>query len=127
MKPYSKDLRDKVLDAYDRKEGSQRALAARFGIALSTVQGWLRRRRETGAAEPRTAPGAAPKLDAAGRAELRAIIDAHSDGALAEWADALCDRIGIRLHESTVWRYAGRLGLTRKKRRGEPRSAFATT
>lgn len=127
MKPYSKDLRDKVLAAYDREEGSQRQLAARFGIALATVHNWLRRRRETGAAAPRTAPGGVLKLDADAQDRLRAIITADPDGALREWADALGERTGVRLHESTVWRYARRFGLTRKKRRREPRSASATT
>lgn len=132
MKPYSADLRDKVLSAYDRNEGSQRALAARFDIALSTVQNWLRRRRETGSAEPRTAPGATPKLDAEGQRALHEIVQVHPDGTLREWTDALCERTGVRLHtstvwRSTVWRYARRAGLTRKKRRPEPPSSAVTT
>lgn len=127
MKPYSMDLRDKVLTAYDRKQGSQRVLADRFGIAPATVQNWLRRRRQTGAAEPRTAPGGTPKLDAEAQSKLRAIITADTDGALHEWAGALCEHTGVRLHESTVWRYAGRFGLTRKKRRPAPRSASVAT
>lgn len=127
MKPYSNDFRDKVLTAYDRKQGSQRQLAARFDIALATVQNWLRRRRETGAAEPRTAPGGTPKLDAEAQATLRAIITADTDGALHEWADALCEQTGVRLHESTVWRYAARFGLTRKKRHRAPLSVSVAT
>ncbi|MEL6704864.1 MAG: helix-turn-helix domain-containing protein [Bacteroidota bacterium] len=51
MRPYSMDLRQKVLAAYDRGDISQRQLAARFGLALSTVQSWLRRRRLTGCAD----------------------------------------------------------------------------
>jgi transposase len=33
MKPYSLDLRQKILRAYDHKLGSQRALAALFGVS----------------------------------------------------------------------------------------------
>lgn len=120
------DLRRKVLAAHDRGD-SQRRLAARFGLALSTVHGWIKRHRETGSITPRSAPGAAPKLDADGRAALRAIIEAEPDATLAEWAAALRDRTGVGLDPSTVRRYALRFGLTRKKRRREPRSVTATT
>ncbi len=47
------DLRRKVLTAYDRGDGSQRALATRFGLAASTVQHWLDRCRTTGSVAPR--------------------------------------------------------------------------
>ena len=127
------DLRNKVLAAHDRGDGSQRQLAARFGLALSTVHAWIKRRRETGSVAPAMAPGIPPKLDAAGLAVLREITQDRPDGTLAEWADALAERTGIRVHGSTVRRYArrpasaGGLGLTRKKRRGGPLSATATT
>ena len=115
MRPYSMDLRAKVLAAHDRGDASQRQLAAHFDLALSTVHGWIRRRRETGSLAPRMAPGATPKLDSAGEATLRALIEAAPDGTLAEWTDALAERTGVRLHGSTVWRYARRLGLSAKK------------
>ena len=127
MKPYSMDLRAKVLGAYDRGEASQRVLAARFSLALSTVQSWVRRRRETGSALPRAAPGACPKLNTDDQTVLLAIIAEAPDGTLDEWATALDARVGARLHRSTVGRYARRLGLTRKQRRPKPRSASAAT
>ena len=36
----SVDLRERVLAAHERREGSQRVLAERFGIAVGTVNGW---------------------------------------------------------------------------------------
>ena len=39
------DLRECVLAAHERREGSQRVLAQRFGVALGTVNGWLRQAR----------------------------------------------------------------------------------
>lgn len=41
MKAYSTDLRQKVMDAYDNLEGSQRELAKRFSVSLSFVQSKL--------------------------------------------------------------------------------------
>lgn len=120
------DLRRKVLAAHHRGI-SQRQLADQFGLALSTVHGWIKRHRETGSLAPLAAPGAAPKLDADGQAALRGVIDAEPDATLAEWADALDAQIGVRIDPSTVRRYALRFGLTRKKRRPAPWSATVTT
>lgn len=126
-RPYSIDLRRKVLDAYDRGDGSQRALAARFGLAASTVQSWLDRRRITGSVAPRPSGASSPKLTDDAREVLRQIAADQPDGYAREWAVALAERTGVRVHPSTVWRQARRMGLTRKKRRGVRPSATATT
>ena len=51
MQPLSNDLRKRILDAVDNKEGSRRKLAARFKVNTSTVTKPLRLRRETGSFE----------------------------------------------------------------------------
>jgi hypothetical protein len=43
MKPYSTDLREKILHAYDQGFGSQRALAALFGVRHAVVEKVLQR------------------------------------------------------------------------------------
>jgi transposase len=65
MKVYSLDLRQKILRAYDQRLGSQRALAALFGVSQSCVEKLVRRRRTT--------RDIAPRPHAGGR---RAICDA---------------------------------------------------
>ena len=40
--PYSADLRERVLVAYERGEGTAAALARRFLVALDTVKNWVR-------------------------------------------------------------------------------------
>src|SRR3954468_24631106 len=52
MQPLSNDLRQRILDAVDNKEGSRRKLAARFKVNTSTITKLLGLRRETGAWEP---------------------------------------------------------------------------
>ena len=37
MKPYSTDLRQKIVDAYKKGEGSLRAIAKRFSVSLHFV------------------------------------------------------------------------------------------
>ena len=43
MAPYSIDLRQKILSAWENKEGTQRELAERFKVSLSFIRDFLRR------------------------------------------------------------------------------------
>ena len=51
MRPYSKDLRMRVLAAVDRGM-PRREVAEVFGVSLASIKRWLKRRRETGACRP---------------------------------------------------------------------------
>src|SRR5271169_3607814 len=53
-RPYSMDLRERVVQAVDQEGLSRRQAAERFGIGIKTAIDWLRRFRETGsmAAKP---------------------------------------------------------------------------
>ena len=53
MQPLSNDLRKRILEAVDNKEGSRRKLASRFKVNTATITKLLRLRRETGSYEPR--------------------------------------------------------------------------
>ncbi|MDF5708759.1 MAG: hypothetical protein PUP90_14125 [Nostoc sp. S4] len=46
--PYSKDLRQRVVDAYKAKLGSQQQLAERFQVSLSFVQRLIGGHQKTG-------------------------------------------------------------------------------
>jgi len=50
MKPYSKDLRIRVLAAVDRGEPKEE-VAGTFSVSVPTIKRWLRRRRQTVGAE----------------------------------------------------------------------------
>jgi transposase-like protein len=43
--PYSADLRERVLVAYEQGEGSQVAIARRFRVCPATVCNWIRQAR----------------------------------------------------------------------------------
>jgi transposase len=116
MRPYSTDLRQRIVDAYHKAEGSVREVAARFKVAPKTVQNYLNRKRETGSVEPRPhGGGPAPKLDDAGVQELRIVVEEKNDRTLDEIANELDRRCKVRVGRSTVWRIIDRLGITRKK------------
>ncbi|MCA1685775.1 MAG: hypothetical protein LC745_07255 [Planctomycetia bacterium] len=52
MKPLSNDLRQRIPDAVDNREGSRGKLAARFAVNVSTITRLLQLRRRTGSSEP---------------------------------------------------------------------------
>jgi transposase len=52
MKPYSIDLREKIVNAYARGDRSVRKVAAQFGVAKSYVQKLLKLQRTEGHLNP---------------------------------------------------------------------------
>ncbi len=57
MQPLSNDLRERILEAVDNKEGSRRKLAVRFKVNTATITKLLQLRRQTGSFEPRPHAG----------------------------------------------------------------------
>jgi transposase len=113
MKPLSNDLRQRILDAVDRREGSRRQLAARFSVNLSTITRLLQLRRQTGSFEPRPhAGGAEPTLDREGLERLRKLVEETPDATLEQLKQGL----GISGSIMIVWRGLEKLGITRKKK-----------
>ena len=53
MKVYSRDLREKVLQAYRNKEGSMMALSERFMVSLSFVFRLVKRFKHNGHINPK--------------------------------------------------------------------------
>jgi putative transposase len=51
-RPYSQDLRGRVVAAVEDGRLSRRKAAAHFAVGISTVINWLRRFRETGSVLP---------------------------------------------------------------------------
>jgi transposase len=123
MAAYSSDLRQKILSAYERRLGSQRALAHVFGVRLSFVEKVLRRYRSTGQLGPKPhAGGQKPRLDAAAQALVRQTVDAQPDATLAELCAHVADTAGVRVSLATMCRLVQHLGLPRKKNHSMPRS-----
>ena len=57
MKPYSLDLRQKIIETYEQEAISQRNLAKRFRVALSFIYKLLKLYREKGTFEPKSHGG----------------------------------------------------------------------
>jgi transposase len=124
MKAYSLDLRQKILRAADQGLGSQRAIAAFFGVSLSFVERLLRRRRTTGDIAPRPhAGGRRPSGDAAALAQVRRLVHEPPDATLAELCERLFAQRGLRVSVPTMGRLVLSVNLPRKKSRSTPASA----
>jgi transposase len=53
MRPYARDLRLRIVQAYENHEGSMRQLATWFRVSLRCVRDLLTRYRATGDAAPK--------------------------------------------------------------------------
>jgi transposase len=117
MKPYSKDLRTKVVEAYENGEGSLRTIAKRFSVSLNFV--WLLwdSYRKTGSVEPKPhGGGQKPAIAGQHMKHFRRLVEKHNDATVKELRDMFYRRTGVAVSESTISRTVNRLGLTRKKK-----------
>jgi transposase len=122
-KPLSDDLRRRVIAAVDGGM-SRRAAANRFGIAVSTAIKWVSAWRRTGSCRPRPQGGDrhSHRIEAHAGAIL-ALVEKTPDITLVEIAAHLESGHGLRVAQSTVWRFFDRRGITFKKNRARQRTA----
>lgn len=115
--PYSQDLRRRVINAYNNKEGSQRQIAERFEVSLTFVRNLLRCYRQTKSIEPKQHGGGRKiKIDHHGFCLIEQMIKQKPDLILDELCHLLTEKTGIKVSISTMFRYIQRLNLTRKKK-----------
>ena len=114
MRPYSTDLRLRVLAAVDRG-GRREDVAATFGVSVPTIDRYLRRRRETGDVRPKAITGPPARKGDALRGWLPERLGRHDDATLAEHCEAFATEAGVRVSAATMSRAVARLGWTRKK------------
>lgn len=117
MNPYSQDLRERVLAAVQAGKQTQPAIAATFGISLSTLEKWVRRKRRTGKSTPRPQVHGPPRALQASAAIIRAEVRHQPDATLAELCARVTAQTGIHASPSMMCRELQRLELPRKKRR----------
>jgi len=105
MKPYSCDLRQKVINAHNNQEGSQRHLAKRFSVSLSFVQSLLRRYRNTGTVEALPhGGGQKPKLNNEQLALVELLVESDNDATLVELCEQLELQTQLKISRSTMGR-----------------------
>src|SRR5271166_1209856 len=96
-RPYSDDLRQKLLEAYDQGKGSLVELAERFGVSLGWAWKISSARKRTGRMErPSYQPGPKRRID---EPLLAGLLRDHADATLVELQAGL-KRMGFRLKKS---------------------------
>jgi transposase len=116
MKAYSIDLRQKIVDAYNEGNISQRQLAKQFRVALSFIEKLLKQHRETGSIAPKVRTQQTPtKLNSEQLAVLQQLVEANNDATLEELRQQLRQKTAVLIGRSTVDRMVKKLNLTVKK------------
>ncbi len=120
-KPYSIDLRERAVAAVVTGGLSRHRAAARFGVAVSTVIGWVRHFHETGDVAPGQMGGHKPRKISGEHAAWLADRIRASDFTLHGLVAELAGR-GLRVDYHTVWDFVHAAQFSYKKRRWSPAS-----
>lgn len=122
MRSLSLDLRERIVGAYQKQEGSYQVLAVRFAVSRAVVGKLVRQHREQGTLKPQVHLRGR-KLAIRGKLleRLRKHLAEHPDATLAERISAL----GLDCSVNTMWKTLRRLGWRYKKSRHEPLSKIA--
>ena len=113
----SLDLRQRALDAYARAEGTLETIAARFSVSPASLSRWRRRARVTGSP--------ARSLTRSGPSQRR--VTSEGEALVVRGGEALRTAGQALVCQQTLSRALGRMGITLKKSRSGPSSAFAPT
>jgi transposase len=115
---YSNDLRERVVAAAMKGE-TTRGVAARFGVAVSTVVKWSQRYRETGSVEPGKMGGHRRRVLEPHRVFIEERIRQTPHLTLHRLKDELAAR-GVVVSHNAVWQFLRREGLRFKKNAVRP-------
>ncbi len=115
-RPYSVDLRERVVRAVIKGGLSCHQAAAQFGVAISTAINWVRRFRDTGSVEPDQVGGYRPKKISGAHRDWLLQRCRKADFTLRGLVAELAER-GLKVDYRTVWEFVHAEKLSHKKRR----------
>ena len=125
-KPYSMDLRARVVAAVLKEGMSRHGAAARFGIGYATAIAWVKRLQETGSVAPGQMGGHKPKAIAGEHRNWLIKRCQEKDFTLRGLVAELADR-GLKVDYRSVWEFVHDEQLSFKKRRWSPANGSART
>ncbi|MGY4353039.1 transposase [Bradyrhizobium sp. GM7.3] len=115
-KPYSLDLRQRVVAAIEGGMSRNRA-AKQFGVAISTAIGWMKRVDETGSVAPGQMGGHKPKAVSGEHAVWLSQRIKEGDFTIRGLVAELAGR-GLKVDYHSVWDFVHAEKLSFKKKRG---------
>ena len=110
---HPKELRQRVVEAYENGEGTQRELCERFKLSMGAVNAWIQQSRKTGSVDPPAGKGG--NVSDITQEDLEAVLAEKQDLTQAEIATKLQEK-GVVCSRTGVNRAMARFGLTRKKK-----------
>src|SRR5216684_2147293 len=116
-KPYSMDLRERVVAAVDPGGLSCHRAAAQFGVGVNTAILWVRRFRETGSVAPGQMGGHKPKAISGEHRDWLLERTKARDFTLRGLVAELAGR-GLKVDYRSVWEFVHAEKLSFKKKRG---------
>ena len=126
-KPYSQDLRDRVIDAVRKGAMSRRAAARRYEISEFVAIKWLERVERDGSRAPVGHGGHRASKLMPHREFLETARSEKSDITLQALCDRLLSERDVKADTSMISRFFRRIGVTLKKRPWSRASRIAPT
>ena len=115
-KAYSIDLRKKIIESYENKEGSIRKLAKRFKVSKEFITSLLKGLKETGTIFPKPrGRGRNPSIKSEGQTFIRKLLEEQPDLILEEICIEYNKKFEPTVTRSTIDRTLKRMKITRKK------------
>ncbi len=116
MKAYSRDLRERVVEAAGAGKPKEE-IADLFSVSVPSINRWLRLKRETEQLEPRPITGRPSILGKALDAGLVEQLREHPDATIAEHCQLWESRTGVKVSGATMSRAMRRASWPLKKKR----------
>jgi transposase len=114
MKPYSEDLRKRIVKALQEGGVSKAATARLFDVSLSSVKRYARIASRGASLEPRRGGGRPSKVDQTAEKLLEEDVHKRPAAAISERRHFLEQLTGKSLSDSTIRRTLKRLGFSQK-------------
>jgi len=124
-KPYSDDLRERVIAAVETESMSRREAARRYRVSAASAVKWLQRYRRTGGRSALPMGGDRRSVLKPRRDWLLALLAREPDLTLQRIAERLWSELGVRADPSMLCRFFQSEGISFKKKRSRGRAAPA--
>lgn len=117
MKPYSTDLRKKIIETKKKTNESTQQLAERFQVSYCFVNRLLKRYEATASVEASPHGGGKPLLINSQQLDIvTQLVEADNDATLQQLCTRLEEKTGVKVSVPTMCRLLQKLELNRKKK-----------
>ena len=126
MSGISLDLRERIVEAYEQKEGSMRCIGKRFKVGKNTVLRLTKQKKETGDITAKAKGGSKPKQTTPeNQILISKILLEQNDATLSELCDLMSAETGKPISISSMHRLIQKIGWTHKKNYARDRTRRA--